>query len=141
MSNDKKRGHWIVPIVKQKCPACHKGDFFLHKHGYRTKEIGEVHDNCPNCGQRFKLEPGFFFGAAYVSYALNVALMVTCGVAVYVLVPDPEPHHFLIPIFGFTVLFLPGIFRLSRIIWATMFIPFGGEKKQMAQKDSSKKSE
>ncbi len=135
MSGSQKKGHWIIPIIRQKCPACHKGEFFKHKHGYRTREIGEVHENCSNCGQRFKLEPGFFFGAAYVSYALNVALMVSCAVAVFVLVPEPEPHHFLVPIIGTTIVLLPGIFRLSRIIWATMFIPFGGEEKQMAQKD------
>lgn len=135
MSISQKKGNWLIPILKQKCPACHKGDFFKHKHGYRTNEIGEVHENCQYCGQRFKLEPGFFFGAAYVSYALNVAYMVACAVAVFVLVPEPEPHHFLIPIIGGTVILLPAIFRLSRIIWATMFIPFGGEQKQMAKKD------
>ena len=141
MSNDKKSGHWIVPIIKRKCPACHKGEFFKYPHGYRIKGIGELHKNCPNCGQRFTLEPGFYFGAAYVSYGINIALMVTCAVAVYVLIPEPEPHHYLIPILASTFLLLPIIFRMSRIIWATMFIPFGGEDKQMAQKDSSKISE
>jgi len=141
MSVKEKKGHWIVPIVKQKCPACHEGDFFKHKHGYRSSEIGDTHENCQRCGQRFMLEPGFFFGAAYVSYGLNVALMVACGIAVYVLVDNPEPHHYLIPIIGLTVLLLPVIFRLSRMIWATMFIPFGGEKKQMGERNTGKASE
>lgn len=125
-----KKPHWIIPIVKQKCPACHKGDFFKHSHGYRFKEIGDTHDNCPVCGQRFQLEPGFYFGAAYVSYALNVALMVSCSVAVYVLIEETEPEHYIAAIIGMTLLLFPGIFRMSRIIWATMFIPYGGEEKQ-----------
>ncbi|NNC82885.1 MAG: DUF983 domain-containing protein [Flavobacteriales bacterium] len=125
------KGHWTYPIIHQRCPACHEGDFFVHRHGYRTKEIGKIHDKCPKCGQRYSPEPGFYFGAAYVSYALNVALMVSVAVALNVLMEeDPEPHHYLIGIIGLTLLLLPGIFRLSRIIWATMFIPYGGEKKQ-----------
>jgi len=126
----KNKPHWIIPILKQKCPACHSGDFFKHPHGYRLREIGDTHKNCPNCGQRFMLEPGFFFGAAYVSYALNVALMVSCAVAVYVLFEETTPEHYVVAIIGMTLLLFPGIFRLSRIIWATMFIPYGGEKKQ-----------
>ena len=125
-----KKGNPLYGIFRQKCPACHEGEFFKHKHGYPFSEIGDYPDNCPACGQRFSIEPGFYFGAAYVSYALNVALMVSCAVAVYVLVPEPEPHHYLLTIFGFTFLLFPGIFRFSRIIWATFFIPFGGEKKQ-----------
>jgi hypothetical protein len=92
------------------------------------------HERCPKCGQRFSVEPGFYFGAAYVSYALNVALVVASCVAVYVLHPDPEPHHYVIALVSVILLLLPATFRLSRIIWATMFIPFGGEKKQMAKK-------
>jgi len=125
-----KKGNQLYAIMHQKCPACHEGDFFKYSHGYRTKDIGSYHDNCPKCGQRFSIEPGFYFGAAYVSYGLNVALMVSCGTAVYMLVEEPEPFHYLTAIFGMTILLFPAIFRLSRIIWATMFIPFGGEKRQ-----------
>lgn len=126
-----KKGNPLYAIFKQRCPACHEGEFFVHSHGYRTKEIGKIHEHCPKCGQRYTPEPGFYFGAAYVSYALNAALMVSVAVALNVLMSeDPEPHHYLIGIVSLTALLLPGIFRLSRIIWATMFIPFGGEKKQ-----------
>lgn len=125
-----KKPHWIIPIAKQKCPACHKGDFFIHPHGYRLKDTGTINEICEKCGQRFTLEPGFYFGAAYVSYALNVALMVSCAVAVYVLIEETKPEYYLASIIGMTLLLFPGIFRMSRIIWATMFIPYGGEEKQ-----------
>ena len=125
-----KKGNPLYGILYQKCPACHEGEFFKHKHGYRFKEIGDYPSHCAHCRQRLSIEPGFYFGAAYVSYALNVALMVSCAVAVYVLIPEPEAHHYLIAIFSMTALLFPGIFRFSRIIWATMFIPFGGENKQ-----------
>jgi len=129
-----RKGNPLRSIFSQKCPACQEGDFFVHSHGYRIKGMGDYHERCPKCQQRFSIEPGFYFGAAYVSYALNVALVVASCVAVYVLHPDPEPHHYVIALVSVILLLLPATFRLSRIIWATMFIPFGGEKKQMAKK-------
>jgi len=125
-----KKGNPLLTIVKSTCPACQEGDFFLSSNPYHLKVLGELHKNCPKCGQRFSLEPGFYFGAAYVSYAINVALMVACGLGVYLTVEEPEALHYIGAIFGFTLLLFPFIFRWSRLIWATLFIPFGGEKKQ-----------
>ena len=34
-----------------------------------------MHDNCPECGQKFDLEQGFWYGTGYVSYALAVAII------------------------------------------------------------------
>ena len=35
-----------------------------------------MNDNCSVCQQKFVIEPGFYLGAAYVSYALQVMVMV-----------------------------------------------------------------
>ncbi|WP_315820514.1 hypothetical protein [Paraflavitalea speifideaquila] len=43
-------------------------------------------ESCPECKQPYELEPGFWYGTAYVSYALSVALSVTTFVAWYVLI-------------------------------------------------------
>ena len=40
-----------------------------------------MHKECAACGEDFEREPGFYFGAAYVSYALTVALWVAVLVA------------------------------------------------------------
>ena len=42
-----------------------------------------MHDKCPKCSEDFFREPVFYFGAAYVSYALTVALWVAVLVALY----------------------------------------------------------
>ena len=39
-----------------------------------------MHDHCRSCGFKYKIEPSFFFGAMYVSYAVNVAI----GVAAFI---------------------------------------------------------
>jgi hypothetical protein len=39
----------------------------------------QMHQDCPHCGFHFEIEPGFFWGAMYISYAFSVAVSVTFG--------------------------------------------------------------
>lgn len=113
----------IKGMIGRKCPACHEGDYFKHKHGYRLSEMGHFQDECMICGQNFRIEPGFYFGAAYVSYGINVAVMVTCVILVNIFVKEPTLWTYVLPIFAVTLVGFPIIFRMSRLIWAYMFIP------------------
>ena len=36
-----------------------------------------MHNQCPHCDLTFEIEPGYFYAAMYVSYALNVAEAVS----------------------------------------------------------------
>ena len=83
---------------------------------------------CPVCGEDFSREPGFYFGAAYVSYALTVALWVavlvalTCfelwGLLQFSFFEDVG--MFLSTGIALLILLLPVIARLSRSIWLHM---------------------
>ena len=42
-------------------------------------------DQCPECGLSFMPEPGFYYGAMYVSYALTIALSVFNFIWIYML--------------------------------------------------------
>src|ERR1700748_1163836 len=53
-----------------KCPRCRRGDMF--KGGIYSFATNKLNENCPHCGMRFEIEPGYFYAAMYVSYALNV---------------------------------------------------------------------
>jgi len=87
-----------------------------------------MHSHCPNCKLKFEQEPGFFYGAMYVSYGLTVALWIAIAVAFYVLSGSIDPWWFMgVGIFLLLVL-LPGIYRLSRAIWLVMFIPYDPDK-------------
>ncbi|WP_338092188.1 DUF983 domain-containing protein [Solitalea lacus] len=82
-----------------------------------------MHQNCPVCGLRFEIEPGFFWGGMYVSYALNVAQSVTLGVATYVLLNDPSPWVYLSIIIGAIIFFMPFNFRYGRVLMLHFFSP------------------
>lgn len=73
-------------------------------------------------------ETGFYFGAMFVSYALNVALMVTLWIAIEVLAPDNLPlMYFLLGIIVPSVLLVPLTFRLARLIWINIFVKYKGK--------------
>ena len=62
----------IQSIFKFKCPSRRKGDLFISKNPCRLKHLNEMHERCSHCNLKYSIEPGFFQGAAYVSYALLV---------------------------------------------------------------------
>lgn len=61
-----RKGSKLYSIFHEKCPYCHEGDFFVSG-AYKLKTMGDVHENCKNCGKSFNPETGFYFGAMYVS--------------------------------------------------------------------------
>lgn len=105
------------------CPRCRKGPLFTHK-AYNLKKFGSVHEHCPNCGQRFNLEPSFFYGAMYVSYAIQVALFVTVYVATKLFYPSAGLWWYFGWVVGIIVLLLPVLYRLSRSIWIHIFVKY-----------------
>lgn len=89
-----------------------------------------MNEECPVCHQPTEIEVGFYTGAAYVAYALTVALAVSIFVAWYVLIGftftigDNRIFGCLATtIFGIVCL-TPIILRLSRIIWLSFFVSY-----------------
>ena len=57
-------------MVKAKCPRCRRGNMFVgNPYAFGSNKIN---DHCPHCNFHFEIEPGYFYAAMYVSYALNV---------------------------------------------------------------------
>ena len=83
----------------------------------------EMHDHCSNCRKKFKLEPSFFFGAMYVSYAVGVAIAIVAFIISYFVFDIGRNHSFLAIIIILAVLF-PLIVRISRNIWINLFVDF-----------------
>lgn len=91
-----------------------------------------MHKTCPNCGERFEPEPGFYFGAAYVSYALTVALWVAYYVALITFESlgmfswsfEEDAMAFIVGGVVLLVVLLPLIYRFSRSIWINLFVKY-----------------
>ncbi len=116
------KGTKLYSILYHKCPRCHESNLFK-SNGYDLKHFTEMPEQCECCGQRFTLEPAFYSGAMYVSYALQVALFTTVYVALRVLF-NPSTEAYIYSTIAASILFLPLTLRLSRSIYINFFIDY-----------------
>jgi len=86
--------------------------------------MGDVYENCSMCKRSFNPEPGFYFGALYVSYALGCAFMISTLVGIYVLNVEMGLFEKCIAVCGPWLLLTPKMHALSKIIWANFFINY-----------------
>lgn len=78
----KKTSKWRA-LISGKCPSCRRGAIFTGSmYGFN---IQRTNYSCSHCNQRFEIEPGYFYAAMYVSYAMNIAEMIAMGFAIYFL--------------------------------------------------------
>jgi uncharacterized protein (DUF983 family) len=127
--HDMVKGSKLYSIAHMKCPRCQEGDIFVYRNTYNLKKTGIMHRHCPVCGLNYTPEPGFYFGAGYVSYAMSVGVAIAIFAALF---PFLHWDHFEIyigVIAGTLLLAAPLFFRLSRVIWLNFFNSYQGVKK------------
>jgi hypothetical protein len=84
------------------------------------------------CQRRYTIEPGFYYGAMYVSYAMTVAVAVSIWVAILVLNPEMDLDWQVGLIGAVMVLGAPLFYAppepapVSKITWANMFLEYKG---------------
>jgi hypothetical protein len=120
-----------------KCPRCRRGPMFTHNNPFKKltlKHIFDMPDNCPVCNQKYDLEPGFWYGTGYVSYALAVAISVATFVAWFVLIGVSTEDNRLFWWLGLNIIFLvviqPWLMRISRVIYIRFFVSYDEEYKK-----------
>ena len=120
----------LTAALKMKCPRCHQEDLFVEENPYAVGNMLTMYDHCPNCGLRYERESGFFYGAMYISYAINIALFVTATVGYYLfLKPVVDWRWYIFGYVALTLLLIPVIFRLSRSIWLAILTKYDPEKR------------
>jgi hypothetical protein len=120
----------VIRAIQLKCPCCGEVSMFENPRTYTFQKMGNVKSHCSHCGANLKPETGFYFGAAYVNWALTVALWVSVLVALKVFDAFgwiqfgflTHPVTFLTTGVAMTIILFPYIFRLSRSMWAAMFV-------------------
>ncbi|MFD1186323.1 DUF983 domain-containing protein [Pontibacter rugosus] len=93
-----------------------------------------MHHSCPCCGQAFEPEPGYYYGAMYVSFAINVAIFLVSLFILYQFVEEVTMGMMIGMVAVVVVGFLPIIFRLSRALWINIFIRYEGPCSQIPKK-------
>lgn len=112
-----------LAIIKAKCPQCQSGKMFTHSAFKLSKFMG-MHETCPVCKLKFEIEPGFFWGAMYVSYAFTVGLMLVMGGLILLISGGKAGFYtYIIPIISALILSSPFTYRYSRVLMIYLFSP------------------
>lgn len=118
-----KKGSKLYSILTGTCPKCNEESMYKDKNPYHFSKIFEMHDTCSHCNTKYQIEPSFFYGAMYVSYAVGIAFGVAAFVISYVFFGTSLKVAFG-AIIATLVVFMPIIMRISRNIWINFFIHF-----------------
>lgn len=118
-----KKGNKLYSIFKGTCPKCHHESMYLNKNPYLISETLKMHERCTHCKTKYKIEPSFFFGSMYVSYAVGIVFAFVAFFISYGLFESSRNIAFLSIVITMIVC-LPIILRLSRNIWINFFIHY-----------------
>jgi len=79
-----------------------------------------MNKNCSHCDADFEPEPGFYFGAMFVSYAISVTIFIIVGIILFIFF-RPSDVVYAICIVLAALVFTPVSFRYSRILFLYWF--------------------
>lgn len=117
------KGTKLYSVFTGTCPGCQEHKVF-YAGPYKLSKMTKMHKKCPNCGRNLMPEPSFYTGATYVSYAFSVAIVVIVFTAFNVLEESPSVDGMVFFAVSIAVILAPLNFRLSRMIWANIFIDY-----------------
>lgn len=117
----------IVNAFMKKCPRCQEGDLYVKPLKW-TNPV-DMPDHCPVCHQKYLPEPGFYYGAMFLSYIFSgffflgvmglslIVFKLSLNIAMVV----------LILVAALTYLFF---LRMSRSIWINLLVKYDPDAKK-----------
>lgn len=105
------------------CPQCQESPMMVGN-PYRFSTMGEVKNKCEVCGLDLKPEPGFYYGAMYVSYGLSVAIFVSIWASCTWFFDNVGVWTQISLIFIALIGLGPYLYALSKVIWVNIFFSY-----------------
>lgn len=110
----------LSAVLTGSCPRCRQGKLFPHP-AWKLKTVFQSNAECEICGLQYEREPGFFYGAMYMSYGLSVGIFLVTTFVLYFGFNDPPVHYYVVAITSVALLLYPLLFRYSRIFYLYIF--------------------
>ncbi|MFT3937160.1 MAG: DUF983 domain-containing protein [Chitinophagaceae bacterium] len=127
VNSNKEENASVLNLLTCKCPRCRKGNMFNDGNPWHIKNTMKMNKTCPVCDQPLDIEPGFYFGAGYVSYALTVAISAVTFVLWWKLVGFANENmllYWLVSNAVFMLCLQPYLMRVSRTGWLAFFVRY-----------------
>jgi len=122
----------LLSMFRMKCPNCHKGNMFSNPGIFPLKGLLNMPERCPVCNQKYEIEPGFWYGTGYVSYAISVGTIFVLA-TIYALTvgfsyKNNSIYIFLVVMIASLALIQPWIMRYSRVLYLYVFVKYGRDQ-------------
>jgi len=113
--------HIVKSIFQYKCPKCRQGDLYVKP--FNLKNPLNMPNACPVCNQKMEPEPGFYFGAMFISYLITAFLFLgVAGVLIIFYKFSVNGAMGVVILIGvLTYLF---VLRISRSIWIHFIVKY-----------------
>jgi hypothetical protein len=112
---------------------------FTQANAWKLKQTLKMPETCPECGQLFELEVGFWYGTGYVSYGLSFFLSLFSFLAWWGIAGiSTEDNRFFWWMGLNAVLLLvmqPWLMRLSRAVYLYIFVSYDPAYKKTSAKN------
>ncbi|MDX1686169.1 MAG: DUF983 domain-containing protein [Saprospiraceae bacterium] len=116
---------WISSVFQYTCPRCRQCKMFAEP--FKLRDPLRMHERCQNCGKRFEPEPGFYFGAMFLSYIISAwVLLVLALTLVFYFGWTVEMTMLVVILVGILGYFK--LLRLSRSLYIHIVVKYEGEK-------------
>ncbi len=123
-----KKGQKLYSILKMRCPKCHEDRLFAHRLS-EMKGLLDMKEECSNCGQKFELEPGFYWGSMYIAYGLSTGIILGAFIILKFLLGFSMTQSYIAVVILILIM-IPLVFRLSRSLWINLYVKYNPPKKQ-----------
>ncbi len=125
---EKKVPNKYVSMAHMRCPNCREGQMYTNKSVFPLGKMLEMPERCLVCDQKFEIEPGFWYGTGYVSYAISVG-MIFCMAVIFALTvgfswENNSVYVFIGIMIASMVVFQPWIMRYSRVLYLYVFVKY-----------------
>lgn len=112
----------LSSIWNYTCPRCRKGKIFTEP--FNMMKPLEMPEKCSECGQLTSPEPGFYYGAMFMSYIATGFLYLGI-VAFCMLVLHLSVNQSFLILLAFVALTFFKTARLARSLWLHMMVKKG----------------
>lgn len=121
----------LYSVFANKCPRCHQGKVLSNNNPLVISKILDTEPTCSCCGLKYEKEPGFFYGAMYVSYGLTSGIFIVMFI-LELTVFNLDTTAFAIIMLSIILLTFPFVTRWARVLWLNFFFRYNPElaKKQ-----------
>jgi uncharacterized protein (DUF983 family) len=113
--------NFMSSLFQLRCPRCRSGNLFSEPFDF-AKPL-EMPDRCSSCQQKIEPEPGFYFGAMFLSYGISAWMLLFVSLILVFYFKWSVAGAMLMVLLVAALMYIK-LLRFSRSLWIHMMIKY-----------------